>query len=889
MSQKIKTSVEIDGSLSASQIANATTDTDKFLVSDGGTIKYRTGAELATDLGIAAGVTSKVQHQVKAGVAINKGQAVYVTGADGTNMIVGLASNATEATSSKTMGLLNATVSVNLFADVITEGLLSGLNTSAATVGDPIWLGTDGNLIYGLANKPYAPSHLVFIGIVTRVNANNGEIFVKIQNGFELNEIHDVDLKTTTPINGHLLGFNGTLWVNKTIAGWLGYTPQAQLNGTGFVKASGTTITYDNTSYYPASNPNGYISTYTETDTLASVTGRGASTTSNISVGSVSTLLGGGINLRNSTNSANVGGFSRRGSWEGNSNYDPAIWAETGYGLYFYTDGSATTKMSLSTSGNLTVLGTLSASGYNKTNWDTAYGWGNHASAGYVPQARTITINGTSYDLSANRSWTVTASETDTLATVTARGASTSSAITLSNSLTLAGFGSNSFINGTGDGSSFSTYNFALSGWSSMAFYNPTSGGTYPTQVCGLIDFREGRINMKGGFRANGQIVLHEGNFNSWAPTVQGGNASGTWPISITGNADTVDGFHGDTFFRNLGFGSGFPSWNLNTVDADRSGFTYSNNAPWTGPFAHIGASGYGLQFNASYGGGYAISYRTRNGDNGTWNGWYRMYSDAYRPYSDSANNSKLVDCLSDRTDSAYYQVAWVAPNQGTNPTTGNAGTYAFSCGGVMIQSSSGTLRANTLTSNGYIYAGNNYGHAVVGTYSALRFQGVFAMGDSWKLPVDGTSCGDHYGIAWSHPNAGGQAANLSSHGMLVQQYGVTMAAISTNIWCSGDVIAYSDARVKDNVKVIDNPLERIKKVRGVTFTRTDLDDKDTRHAGVIAQEMREALPEVVSENSEGNLSVSYGNSIALLIECIKEQQTQIDELKDLVNKLTNK
>jgi hypothetical protein len=206
-----------------------------------------------------------------------------------------------------------------------------------------------------------------------------------------------------------------------------------------------------------------------------------------------------------------------------------------------------------------------------------------------------------------------------------------------------------------------------------------------------------------------------------------------------------------------------------------------------------------------------------------------------------------------------------------------------------MIQSSSGTLRANTLTSNGYVYAGNNHGHAVVGTYSSYRFQGVFAMGDSWKLPVDGTSCGDHYGIAWSHPNAGGQAANLSSHGMLVQQYGVTMAAISTNIWCSGDVIAYSDARVKDNVKVIDNPLERIKKVRGVTFTRTDLDDKDTRHAGVIAQEMREALPEVVSENSEGNLSVSYGNSIALLIECIKEQQTQIDELKHLVNKLTNK
>jgi hypothetical protein len=66
----------------------------------------------------------------------------------------------------------------------------------------------------------------------------------------------------------------------------------------------------------------------------------------------------------------------------------------------------------------------------NSANWNTAYGWGNHASAGYVPQARTITINGTAYDLSANRSWTVTATETDTLATVMARGASTASGIT---------------------------------------------------------------------------------------------------------------------------------------------------------------------------------------------------------------------------------------------------------------------------------------------------------------------------------------------------------------------------------------------------------------------------------------------------------------------------
>lgn len=177
----------------------------------------------------AASFTSTVKHQVKLGLAIAKGQAVYVTSADGTNMVVGKASNTSEATSSKTMGLLETGGSTNALVNVVTEGLLTGLNTSAATIGDPVWLGVGGALIYGLVNKPYAPAHLVFIGIVTRVNSSNGEIFVKPQNGFELKEIHDIDLITTTPINGHLLGFDGTLWVNKTIAGWLGFTPQQAL------------------------------------------------------------------------------------------------------------------------------------------------------------------------------------------------------------------------------------------------------------------------------------------------------------------------------------------------------------------------------------------------------------------------------------------------------------------------------------------------------------------------------------------------------------------------------------------------------------------------------------------------------------------------------------
>jgi hypothetical protein len=74
----------------------------------------------------SAGYVSKVQHEVKAGVAITKGQALYVTGADGTNMVVGKASNVSEAMSSKTIGLAAASAAVNGKFFVITEGLIDG-------------------------------------------------------------------------------------------------------------------------------------------------------------------------------------------------------------------------------------------------------------------------------------------------------------------------------------------------------------------------------------------------------------------------------------------------------------------------------------------------------------------------------------------------------------------------------------------------------------------------------------------------------------------------------------------------------------------------------------------------------------------------------------------
>jgi hypothetical protein len=102
---------------------------------------------------------------------------------------------------------------------------------------------------------------------------------------------------------------------------------------------------------------------------------------------------------------------------------------------------------------------------------------------------------------------------------------------------------------------------------------------------------------------------------------------------------------------------------------------------------------------------------------------------------------------------------------------------------------------------------------------------------------------------------------------------------VAGTIRATGDVIAYSDARVKDNVVTIENALDKVTQLRGVSYNRNDVEDKTTK-IGVIAQEVLEVLPEVVQQDDEGKYSVAYGNMVGLLIESIKELKAEIDELK---------
>ena len=139
--------------------------------------------------------------------------------------------------------------------------------------------------------------------------------------------------------------------------------------------------------------------------------------------------------------------------------------------------------------------------------------------------------------------------------------------------------------------------------------------------------------------------------------------------------------------------------------------------------------------------------------------------------------------------------------------------------------------------------------------------------------------------------NDGSERMRITSAGAM--GLGVTPTNTAGRFEASNDIVAYSssDRRWKTNIKNIDSPLEKISKINGVEF---DWIEDEPVHGnkghdiGVIAQEIEQILPDAVQTRESGMKAVKYEKVIPLLIEAIKEQQKQIEELKQLLNGITN-
>ena len=146
---------------------------------------------------------------------MTKGQAVYIVGAQGQRVSIELAQADGEVSSSRTFGLLAVDIAKNQSGLIVTQGVLQGFNTSALTEGQIAWLSP--TVAGGLTTtKPVAPNHSVFMGVVVRSHQTQGSVFVKVVNGYELDELHNV--KITNPQDGQVLKYQAStgLWINAT-------------------------------------------------------------------------------------------------------------------------------------------------------------------------------------------------------------------------------------------------------------------------------------------------------------------------------------------------------------------------------------------------------------------------------------------------------------------------------------------------------------------------------------------------------------------------------------------------------------------------------------------------------------------------------------------------
>jgi hypothetical protein len=105
---------------------------------------------------------------------------------------------------------------------------------------------------------------------------------------------------------------------------------------------------------------------------------------------------------------------------------------------------------------------------------------------------------------------------------------------------------------------------------------------------------------------------------------------------------------------------------------------------------------------------------------------------------------------------------------------------------------------------------------------------------------------------------------------------------VTGSILASSDVVAFSDKKLKENIKTLDG--SKVYDMRGVSFTRKDT-GKDS--SGVIAQEIQKIAPELVTDN-DGTLSVAYGNLTGYLIEAVKELKTEVEQLKKQIKNGNN-
>jgi hypothetical protein len=237
------------------------------------------------DLGLQGGLKNRLGQQlvVKArntsGSTITKGSVVKVVGVAGGFVGINLAQADSVANSETAFGIVAEDIADSSNGFVAINGIVHGVNTNAFTEGDILYLSP--TVAGEITNvKPVSPAHAVVVGYVAKKSATDGHILLHIQNGYELEELHNVSI--TSAANGDFLEYNGSLWVNRGIVYTVElmdaltvdfYAPyDLKINTTTNIKNAPTITIQDDGAAYTLTNTIAVGSKITVTASVAGVT-----------------------------------------------------------------------------------------------------------------------------------------------------------------------------------------------------------------------------------------------------------------------------------------------------------------------------------------------------------------------------------------------------------------------------------------------------------------------------------------------------------------------------------------------------------------------------------------------------------------------------------------
>ena len=835
------------------------------------------------------------------GATLTKGTIVYINGGQGNLPTVTKAIATGDSTSAQTYGVVQSDITNNNNGFVVVIGSLGDLDTSAYTVGTQLYLsGTTAG--EWTSTKPYAPIHLVYVGIVVRSHPTQGVVEVRIQNGYELEELHDVLITSVANNQGIFWDSATSLWKNKTIAGALGYTPVPTTRS----------LTINGTAYDLSADISWSVGTVTSVD-LSVPTGFSVSGNPITSSGTLALGFASGYSLPTNVKQSN---------WDDAYTWVANFPTQTGNaGKFLTTDGST-----LSWATN--PLGTVTSVGLSSSTSGVTIGSSPITTSGTITLA-IATASGTQQGLLSSTDWTTFNNKQNAL-TNPVTGTGTSGQVTYFNGTSSVTGSSNHFWDAANNrlGIGLTNPQRSLEIYSATADSHLRLSGSAPSvslgeSITGSIYQAKFGLATANGQYASGAVAGDFILLSQTGATIFATSSTEKMRLTAsngrlllgttTDNGALLQVAGSATFSSNLAIG----------------GVSLSS---WGGPF-NVMQAPYGSYFGGTSTGA------TLMGNNNYYNGTGYIYSNSdgasqYQQYggnhlfrvasSGTAGNTITWTSAMFINSSGNVGIGTTSPTAISNYTTLDVrgingsllymgtsstaslrligeGTDAYidnlTAGGALLFRTGSASERMRITSSGNVGIGTSsptdplhINRDGASNYSSVRVTNANSTADAY-LGVGGSSVPNgslqNNAYVWTAANTNFVFGTNDTERMRITSGGNMLIGTTTDagykLYVSGTVGATggffeaSDKRLKKEIS--DNPtLNGIEAIKPKLYVKNGSDE-----LGYYAQDLQEVLPSAVIEGEDGFLSLSYSQ---VHTAKIAQLEAEVAELKELIKKL---